>query len=170
MISGSAFLRELKAAPFKSQFHPSSAGNAGGGRIQRLGCGFGSVLVKKGGGGVFFAGIASYVVDGVDVGRWLPVCFCALLRHFSQRFGEGRAAWTGLDCGYGGLAPESRLVPSEPETGLAASTIFRIFSCIVFALRRTNSIVRFWGLIACRIRAISFGRLVFCFVGFSGRY
>ena len=119
---------------------------------------------------MFFAGIASYVVDGVDVGRWLPVCFCALLRHFSQRFGEGRAAWTGLDCGYGGLAPESRLVPSEPETGLAASTIFRIFSCIVFALRRTTSIVRFWGLIACKVGQILFGGVVVCFVGFSGRY
>ena len=45
----------------------------------------------KRGGWVLFAGNSSYVVDGVGVVRWLPVCFCALLRHFSQRFGEGVA-------------------------------------------------------------------------------
>ena len=39
-------------------------------------------FVEKGGGGVFFAGNASYVLDLVGVVGWLPVCFCALLRHF----------------------------------------------------------------------------------------
>jgi len=51
---------------------------------------------------------------------------------------------------------------------LAAATIFRIFSCIVFALRRTNSIVRFRGLIACKVPTSYFARLVVCFVGFRG--
>ena len=45
------------------------------------------VFGEKGGGGVFFAGNLSYVVDGVDVVVWLPGVFCALLRHFLRRFG-----------------------------------------------------------------------------------
>ena len=43
----------------------------------------------------------------------------------------------------------------------AVATIFRMLSCMVFALRRTNSIVRFWGLIACKVPASYFARLVF---------
>ena len=50
----------------------------------------------------------------------------------------------------------------------AASSNFRIFSCMAFALQRTTSIVRFWGLIACRIGQLILARLVVCFVGFSG--
>ena len=37
---------------------------------------------------------------------------------------------------------------------------------MVFALRRTNSIVRFWELIACKVGLVYFGALVVCFVGF----
>jgi len=88
---------------------------------------------KKGGGGVFFAGIASYVVDGVDVGRWLPVCFCALLRHFSRRFGEGRAAWAKARTGLAFVVSH----PCLKNRGTArmghpaVATIFRKFSCMV---------------------------------------
>ena len=138
-------------------------------RMSRVG--FRAVFGRKGGGGVFFAKNASYVVDEVGDGRWLPVCFCALLRHFLRRFGEGcgRAKGKYKD----GLA----FVVSHPclknkgtaRMGCSAdSTNFRIFSCMVFALRRTNSIVRFWVLIACRVEPVYFARLVVCFVGFRG--
>ena len=88
---------------------------------------------EKGGEGVFFAGIASYVVDGIDVGRWLPVCFCALLRHFSRCFGEGRAARAKARTGLAFVVSH----PCLKDRGTArmghpaVATIFRKFSCMV---------------------------------------
>jgi len=88
---------------------------------------------EKGGEGVFFAGIASYVVDGIDVGRWLPVCFCALLRHFSRCFGEGRAARakarTGLAFVVSHPCLKNRVTARMGHPAVA--TIFRKFSCMV---------------------------------------
>ena len=86
---------------------------------------------------------------------------------------EGAKTTTGLVF----VVSHSCLAESNTDKGtarmvhrafLAAATIFRIFSCIVFALRRTNSIVRLWVLIACTVGRISFARLVVCFVGFRG--
>ena len=37
---------------------------------------------------------------------------------------------------------------------------------MVFSLRRTTSIVRFWELIARKVGLVYFGALVVCFVGF----
>ena len=71
--------------------------------------------------------------------------FCALLRHFSLHFGQGKAARAGLE----------------------ASTIFRISSFMLFTLRRINSIVRLLELIARNVFRMFFGVLVFCFVEFS---
>jgi len=50
----------------------------------------------------------------------------------------------------------------------AAATNFRIFSRIEFSLRRVTSIVRFWGLIACKVGITIFVGLVVYFVWFSG--
>ena len=50
----------------------------------------------------------------------------------------------------------------------AAATNFRIFSRIEFSLRRVGSIVRFWGLIACKVGITIFVGLVVYFVWFSG--
>ena len=50
----------------------------------------------------------------------------------------------------------------------AVETIFRMLSCMVFALRRITSIVRFWGLIACKVGQLILAGLVVCFVGFGG--
>ena len=102
---------------------------------------------KKGGGGVFFAGIASYVVDGVDVGRWLPVCFCALLRHFSRRFGEGRAARAKARTGLAFVVSH----PCLKNRGTArmghpaVATIFRKFSCMVVPSGRLLLLCAFGG-------------------------
>ena len=88
---------------------------------------------EKGGGGGVFAGIASYVVDGVDVGRWLPVCFCALLRHLLRCFGEGRAARAKARTGLAFVVSH----PCLKNRGTArmghpaVATIFRKFSCMV---------------------------------------
>ena len=49
---------------------------------------------------------------------------------------------------------------------LVAATIFRIFSRMAFALQTVNSIVRFWGLIACKVPTSYLAGLVVCFVGF----
>jgi hypothetical protein len=55
------------------------------------------VFVEKGGWGVF-AGKSSYLVDGVEVGRWLPSAFCTLLYTFCgvSVGAEGAKAKTGL--------------------------------------------------------------------------
>ena len=50
----------------------------------------------------------------------------------------------------------------------AVETIFRMLSCMVFTLRRITSIVRFWGLIACKVGQLILAGLVVCFVGFGG--
>jgi len=102
---------------------------------------------EKGGGGVFLAGNASYVVDGVDVGRWFLVCFCALLRHFSRCFGEGRAARAKARTGLAFVVSH----PCLKNRGTARMghpavvTIFRIFSCMVFALRGLLLLCAFGG-------------------------
>ena len=89
---------------------------------------------------------------------------CAPLRHFSRRFGEGGLAFVvSRPC----LKDEGTARIGHPAF-LAAATIFRIFSRMVFALLRTTSIVRFWGLIACKVSKTFFAVLVVCFVGFRG--
>ena len=127
---------------------------------------------EKGGEGVFFAGIASYVVDGVDVGRWLPVCFCALLRHFSRRFGEGRAAWAKARTGLAFVVSHPCLANSKYGQGHGkdgASGGCDDFSEIFLhgcSLRTTTSIVRFWELIARKVFPAHFGEVsgLFCWV------
>ena len=127
---------------------------------------------EKGGEGVFFAGIASYVVDGIDVGRWLPVCFCALLRHFSRCFGEGRAARAKARTGLAFVVSHPCLANSKYGQGHGKdgapggcddfSEIF-LHGC---SLRTTTSIVRFWGLIARKVFPAHFGEIsgLFCWV------
>ena len=117
---------------------------------------------------MFFAETSSYVVDGVGVDRWLPGVFCALLRHFSRRFGEGRAAWAKARTGLAFVVSH----PCLKNRGTArmghpaVATVFRIFSCMVSALRRTTSIVRFWELIARKVFPAHFGEIsgLFCWV------
>ena len=48
-------------------------------------------LPQRVGWGVF-AGFVVYVTDEVEVARWLPAAFCALLVRFLWRFGGGGAA------------------------------------------------------------------------------
>ena len=57
--------------------------------------------------------------------------------------------------------------PDRGQSGVGDSTNFRIFPCIVSALRWITSIVRLLALIACRVEPVYFARLVICFVGFS---
>lgn len=60
-----------------------------------------------------------------------------------------------------------RGVPSASGDCLAVATIFRRFSSMEFALWLVTSIVRFWGIIACKVGWAFFELRVF-FVGFSG--
>ena len=94
--------------------------------------------------------------------------FATLLATFwGGRVGVGRAnARTSA-----GLAlvvsHHSRRNKDPARMGHPASTIFRIFSCMVCSLRTITSIVRFWGLIARKACPLIFARLVVYFVGFS---
>ena len=49
---------------------------------------------------------------------------------------------------------------------MAVATIFRVFPCIVFALRGITTIVRFWGLIGRKVGPVYFLAIsrLFCWV------
>ena len=60
--------------------------------------GFEEVTTSKGvGGGYFLPFFDSYVVDGVEVSRWLPGAFCTVFVPFLRVLGEmGRdSGWLG---------------------------------------------------------------------------
>ena len=96
--------------------------------------------------------------------------FATLLVTFWRGRGFGRDKGKDKDrAGLCGLPP----LPQEQGHGKdGAPGGLDDFSDIFFmglALRRTNSIVRFWELITCKVRQILFAGLVVCFVEFSGR-
>jgi len=145
-------------------------------------CYFPRFLAKKGGVGCFLTKIhrMSLMVLGLRGGYLVSFArFCDTFVTFLR----GRRGLGGC-CGRGGRQRRGRLLWSATlawqtrNTGKgtarvghpafpASATVFRIFSCMVSALRRTTSIVRFWGLIACKVWRTFLGGLVFCFVGFS---
>ena len=93
--------------------------------------------------------------------------FATVLVTFWRGRGFGRDKGKDKDrAGLCGLPP----LPQEQGHGKdGAPGGLDDFSDIFFmglALRRTNSIVRFWGLIACRVGRVYFASLVVCFVGF----
>ena len=149
---------------------------------ERPGCEIRPVWPKKGGVGYFLTKIPrmSLMVFGLR-GGYL-VCFARFCDTFCDVL-RGRRGLGGC-CGRGGRQRRGWLLWSPTlawqtrNTGKgtarvghpafpASATVFRIFSCMVSALRRTTSIVRFWGLIACKVWRTFLGGLVFCFVGFS---
>ena len=95
---------------------------------------------------------------GLGLGGGCLVCFVRFCDTFGDVLARGKRR--------GGLSAVGHADAEACRDSVAASTIFRTFSRMVFALRRTNSIVRFWELIACRVGRVYFARLVVCFVGF----
>ena len=134
------------------------------------GCQMAGFSLKKGGEGVFLRNSPrmSLMVLGLRGGYLVSFArfcdtFCDVFARAVRPLWSPTLAWQARNTGKG----TARM---EHPAFLAPATIFRIFSCMVFALRGITSIVRFRGLIACKVGQLIFAGLVVCFVGFGGWY